>query len=116
MMGPSRRHRMDERPLTTAEAPVGGGGSPTSLRSPGLVALGLIGAVVALLVIWSPAVLSSFGPPPPLPARILVAACGGSVLLLSALSGSRVQRWELLWSGAVALGVLALLVAIPDPV
>jgi len=95
---------------------VGGGGSPTSLRSPGLVALGLIGAVVALLVIWSPAVLSSFGPPPPLPARILVAACGGSVLLLSALSGSRVQRWELLWSGAVALGVLALLVAIPDPV
>jgi hypothetical protein len=97
-----------------AEAPAGGSWA-ASLRSAGLVALGLAGATVAILVIWSPAALSSLGPPPPFAVRTMIAACAGTVVLTSVLSVPRFRRRDLLVGGSVALGGLAVLVSVPDP-
>jgi hypothetical protein len=97
-----------------AEAPARGTRA-ASLRSAGLAALGLAGATVAMLVIWRPAGLSSFDPPPPPSVRTMIAACAGTVVLTSVLSGPRVRRWDLLVGGSIALGGLAVLVSVPDP-
>jgi hypothetical protein len=97
-----------------AEAPVRGT-RPASLPPAGLVALGLAGAAAAVVVVWSPAAFRGFEGAPPLPARTMIAACAGTVVLTSALSGPGVRRWDLLAGGSVALGGLALLVAVPDP-
>src|SRR6202011_1439700 len=102
-LSPRRPTSTDERPVTMAEAPAHGV-QPTSLRSAGLVALGVAGAAVAILVIWSPAALSTFGPPPPLAVRTMIAACAGTVVLTSALSVPRFRRRDLLVAGSVALG------------
>jgi hypothetical protein len=96
-----------------AEAPARGTRT-ASLRSAGLVALGLAGAAVAVLVIWSPAALSSFDPPPR-SVRTMIAACAATLVLTSVLSAPRVRRRDLLVCGSVALGGLAVLVSVPDP-
>jgi hypothetical protein len=102
--------------VSAADAPVGGGSWPIKLWAPGPVALGLAGAALALLVIWSPVALVSLGPPPLAAARVLIAGCAGAVVLVSMVASPRSRRWELLVAGMVALGGLAVLVAVPDPV
>ena len=97
-----------------AEAPPRGI-RPASLRHAGVVALGLAGAVLAILVVWSPAASRGLGLAATLPARTMIAACAATVVLTSVLSGPRVVRWDLLAGGSVALGGLALLVAVHDP-
>jgi hypothetical protein len=97
-----------------AEAPPPGI-RPAPLPPAGVVALGLSGAAVAVLVVWSPDALRGLGLAATLPARTMIAAGAGTVALTSALSGPRVPRWDLLAGGSVVLGGLAVLVAVPDP-
>ena len=100
--------------MTAAESPVGGPWpwAPASLT----LALALAGAALTVLVVWSPALLTSYGPPPPTAVRVLLASSAGAVVLASALSGPRVRHSHLLVSGMIALGALAVLVLVPDPV
>ena len=101
--------------MRTAEARAEGPARTITLRSPGLMALGVIGLALAALVTWSPPTLGAFNPPPSIAARTIIVACAAAVGLVALLSGPGVDRGDLLVSGTIALGGLAALVALAEP-
>ena len=51
----------------------------------------------------------------PAPSRVMLIASAGAVLLTTGLAPQRIGRWELLGAGLGALGAMAALVAVTDP-
>jgi len=51
----------------------------------------------------------------PAPGRVMLIAAAGAVLLTTALAPHRIGRWELLGAGLGAVGAMAVLVAVSDP-
>jgi hypothetical protein len=51
----------------------------------------------------------------PAPSRVMLVASAGAVLLTTGLAPHRIGRWELLGAGLGALGAMAVLVAVTDP-
>ena len=51
----------------------------------------------------------------PAPARVMLIAAAGAVLLTTGLAPHRIGRWELLGAGLGAVGAMAMLVAVSDP-
>lgn len=101
--------------MSAAPQAAAGRAWPESLPSPGLTALGVAGALVALLVVagWAAAIGPSLAASPA--GRLTVVACGASMLAAVGLAPPRIRRWDLLASGAAALGALAALAALADP-
>ena len=51
----------------------------------------------------------------PAPSRVMLIASAGAILLTTGLAPHRIGRWELLGAGLGALGAMAVLVAVTDP-
>jgi hypothetical protein len=73
------------------------------------------GVVCAGVVVWNPSSIAGVSTGTPAPARIMLAACGVSLVLAIGLATRPARRWDLLAAGAAVLGGLAVLVAVSDP-
>lgn len=90
-------------------------GSRHPVGTPSLLGVAVAGAAVTALVLASPPLpFGGLGHPTPA-ARALLLASAAALALTAALAPHRVARWELVAGGLAALGGMALLMALTDP-